>query len=152
MIGQVTEQMTEQMEGQKTELDAIKAKKQAASQLTEHPAEHPTEQNSGQISGRIKEQVSEQVKKQVSEQVKEQVIIQKSVADIEKAILKFCEKPKSRQEIQEYLGFKSRNNLIYRYIRPLLKKGKLELTIPDKPHSQNQKYTSKSIKKRKKSI
>ena len=61
---------------------------------------------------------TEQVSEQVKEQVKEQVIPQKPVADIEKAILNFDKKPKSHKEIQEYLGFKSRNNLIYRYIRP----------------------------------
>ena len=111
-----------------------------ASQHTEHPAVHPTEHVQKRTDKSTRGQMTEQVSEQVKEQVSEQVIIRKSAVDIEKAILNFCEKPKSRQEIQEYLGFKSRNNLIYRYIRPLLEKGKLKLTIPDKPHSQHQKY------------
>ncbi len=85
-------------------------------------------------------------------QVTGQVINQNSDSTIEKAIITFCKKPKSRKEIQEYLGLVSRSNFIEKYIRPLLSDGRLKMTIPDKPHSQNQKYISKSIKKRKKSI
>ena len=133
MIGQVTEQMTAQTEGQKTEVDAIKAKKQAASQLTEYPAEHPTEQTTGRISGRMAGQVADK----------------KTVADLGKAILSFCKKPKSRKEIQEYFSAFSKSYIIAKYINPLLKEGKLKMTIPDKPYSKNQKYITNSVKKKK---
>ena len=108
---QSTEQMTERTDGQKTELDTSKSNKQAAS----HTASQLTEQS--------------------TEQTTEQVIDKKTVADIEKAILIFCKNPKSRKEIQEYLG-KTRTVLMDNYIRPLLEKGKLELTKPDKPKSK----------------
>ncbi len=153
---QSTEQMTERTDGQKTELDTSKSNKQAAS----HTASQLTEQNSGRTDGQKTElnasksneqaasHTASQLTEQSTEQTTEQVIDKKTVADIEKAILIFCKNPKSRKEIQEYLG-KTRTVLMDNYIRPLLEKGKLELTIPDKPKSQNQKYITKSVKRRK---
>ena len=100
-------------------------------------------------NGKNTEQVSEQVKGQVTERTTWQAKVQKPVVDIEKAILNLCKKPKSRKEIQEYFGLSAKSNFIEKYIKPLLKVGKLNLTIPDKPSSKNQKYISKFVKKRK---
>ena len=58
------------------------------------------------------------------------------------AILEFCEVPKSGREIMEYIGIKHRPTFIYNYLKPLLYEGKLQMTIPDKPKSRNQKYIS----------
>ena len=46
-----------------------------------------------------------------------------------------------------FIGFADRTKFRRKYIRPLLEAGILELTIPDKPNSQNQKYrlTAKGI-------
>ena len=155
MTEQSTEQMTERTDGQKTELDTSKSNKQAAS----HTASQLTEQNSGRTDGQKTEltasksneqaasHTASQLTEQSTEQTTEQVIDKKTITDIEKAILIFCKNPKSRKEIQEYLG-KTRTVLMDNYIRPLLEKGKLELTIPDKPKSQNQKYITKSVKRR----
>ena len=140
---QSTEQITERTDGQKTELDTSKSNKQAAS----HTASQLTEQNSGRTDGQKTElnasksneqaasHTASQLTEQSTEQTTEQVIDKKTVADIEKAILIFCKNPKSRKEIQEYLG-KTRTVLMDNYIRPLLEKGKLELTKPDKPKSK----------------
>lgn len=38
------------------------------------------------------------------------------------------------------LGYKSNKTLKRDYIKPLLKSGKIAMTIPDKPTSKNQKY------------
>ena len=75
--------------------------------------------------------------------------VSKSVIDTEKAILNFCKKPKSRKEIQDYFSAFSKSYIIAKYINPLIKEGKLSLTIPDKPSSKNQKYITKSVKRRK---
>jgi len=47
--------------------------------------------------------------------------------------------PRSRLEIAEYLGLKSRSGHLYKAIDHLRNLDLLELTIPDKPKSGNQK-------------
>jgi ATP-dependent DNA helicase RecG len=39
-----------------------------------------------------------------------------------------------------FMGLSDRTKFRRKYIRPLLEAGILELTIPEKPNSQNQKY------------
>lgn len=60
----------------------------------------------------------------------------------EKKILDFCIKPRSKREIAEYLGYKTIKSIKLE-IEKLLADGKLEMTIPDKPRSRNQKYVFK---------
>ena len=55
-------------------------------------------------------------------------------------ILEFCREPKSVKEIMEYIGLKHRPTFVYDYLNPLLEKNKLQMTVPDKPKSRNQKY------------
>lgn len=57
-------------------------------------------------------------------------------------ILEFCKEPKSVKEIMEYIGLKHRPTFMYDYLKSLLKEGKLQMTIPDKPKSRNQKCPS----------
>ena len=57
-------------------------------------------------------------------------------------ILDFCKEPKSRKEIQEFLELKNRKYLTNNILRPLVKGNLLNLTMPDKPTSPNQKYCS----------
>ncbi len=63
----------------------------------------------------------------------------------DRKILAFClEEPKSRMEIQEYLGLKNRKSFVSSILNPLLD---LELLIPtsSSPYASNQKYyTNKS--------
>ena len=74
----------------------------------------------------------EQDKEQVKEQDKEQATIQD--------LIQFCSVPRSRKEIQEFMGLVGRRNFSEKYIKPLLSAGKIEMTVPDKPNSRNQKY------------
>lgn len=74
----------------------------------------------------------EQDKEQVKEQDKEQVTIQD--------LIQFCSIPRSRKEMQEFMGLVGRRNFSEKYIKPLLIAGKIEMTVPDKPNSRNQKY------------
>ncbi|WP_197051434.1 Fic family protein [Caloranaerobacter azorensis] len=57
-------------------------------------------------------------------------------------ILEFCKTPRSRSEIQDYIGIKSRRYFREKILNPLIKGGLLKLTIPDKPTSPKQKYYS----------
>lgn len=65
-----------------------------------------------------------------------------SQRDRTKEILEFCEIPRSRGEIQDFIGMKSRRFFSERVLNPLIKGGLLKLTIPDKPTSPKQKYYS----------
>ncbi len=108
----------------------------------------PKSKNTEQVSKQVTGQDAEQKSRQISGQMSGQITHEKSVADIERSILTFCKKPKSRKEIHEYISQFSKSNIIKSYINPLLKKGKLIMTIPDKPHSKNQKYITKSVRKK----
>ena len=70
-------------------------------------------------------------------QVIHQVI---ELSTVSKQILAFCTTPKSKKELAVFCGFKDLRNFTLKYINPLLESGQLEMTIPDKPKSRNQKY------------
>ncbi len=55
-------------------------------------------------------------------------------------LLEFCATPRTRQEMMEFMGLVDRKHFTERYLKPLLASGKLEMPIPDKPQSKNQKY------------
>lgn len=76
-------------------------------------------------------------REQDKEQVKEQVTIQ--------ALIQFCSIPRSRKEMQEFMGLAGRRNFSEKYIKPLLEAGKIEMTIPAKPNSRMQKYKKMNI-------
>ncbi|MBP1970831.1 ATP-dependent DNA helicase RecG [Virgibacillus natechei] len=76
---------------------------------------------------------SDQAGDQAGDQVSDQ-------DDRTKEILEFCQNPKSRSEIQEFLGIKSKRYFRANVINPLIKGGLIKLTIPDKPTSPKQKY------------
>ncbi len=62
---------------------------------------------------------------------------------IKERILKYCKEPRSKKEITEYLGYKDVHSIAKNHIRPLIKEGKLCMTLPEKPNSKNQKYVSR---------
>ena len=63
-------------------------------------------------------------------------------------VLELCKQPHSRKDILESIGFSNHFDNYKRYIEPMLEKQWLEMTIPDKPTSKNQKYktTKKGLK------
>ena len=62
------------------------------------------------------------------------------LTDTETRVLRFVEgQPKSRPEIADQLGLKSRSGHLYKAIDHLRNLGFIELTIPEKPQSKNQK-------------
>ena len=62
----------------------------------------------------------------------------------EKQILELCKTEKSLKEIAQHFGYKDVYKFKNNYINSLLEQNKLQMTIPDKPKSRNQKYVSKS--------
>ena len=82
----------------------------------------------------MQDKSTEQATEQVTEQVTEQ------------AVIEFCKTPKNTSEIMEYLGLKHREHFRSAILKPMIEKGLLELTIPDKPKSPKQKYKTKKHK------
>ena len=62
--------------------------------------------------------------------------------DLNKMIMDFCKEPKSVQEIMDYFGFKSRTSFRRKYLTPMIEDGSLNMTLPEKASSKNQKYYS----------
>ncbi len=84
-----------------------------------------------------------QVTEQVTVQDTVQVTMQAAMQDERiKKIIEFCKLPLSREDIQKHLKLKNRDYLRKYILLPLIQKGVLHLTIPDKPRSPNQKYYS----------
>lgn len=83
---------------------------------------------------------------QVSDQVSDQVIndAEKKMNAFER-ILVFCEKEKSKKEICEFMGYHNRTFFTRKYLMPLIQRGELQMTKPDKPNSRNQKYITTKI-------
>ena len=59
-------------------------------------------------------------------------------------VLAFCQTPRSRQEIADYLGVKTVFYAMSHYVQPLLQSGQLAMTIPESPKSRKQKFYSVS--------
>ena len=55
-------------------------------------------------------------------------------------LTEFCSIPRSKSEMMTHIGLTDSKNFRERYLVPLLNAGKIEMTIPDKPNSRNQKY------------
>lgn len=55
-------------------------------------------------------------------------------------LIEFMDVPRTRKELQEFLGYKSRNYLKDKILNPLIAAGKIDLTVLDKPKSPKQKY------------
>lgn len=58
----------------------------------------------------------------------------------QRELVAFCAEARTRDEMQKFLGLANRAYFRKAYLVPLLESGKLQMTIPDKPNSRNQKY------------
>lgn len=61
----------------------------------------------------------------------------------EEQILQLCKTEKSLKEIAQHFGYKDVYKFKNNYINKLIEQDKLQMTIPDKPKSRNQKYIIK---------
>jgi ATP-dependent DNA helicase RecG len=75
--------------------------------------------------------------KQVAGQVDSQVAGQDDRAE---KLLECCNMPKTRREMQEFVGMASREHFNKAILLLLLESRKLIITFPDKPNSRKQKY------------
>ena len=66
---------------------------------------------------------------------------QSNILTPQEKVFEFCKSPKSVVEIADMLGVNDRRWVRKKYIAPFIG-SKLQMTIPDKPNSQNQKYIS----------
>lgn len=57
-------------------------------------------------------------------------------------LLHFCAIPRTRREIAEFLGIRSVPYAVTTYVTPLVEKGLLTLSLPEKPRSPKQRYTT----------
>lgn len=62
----------------------------------------------------------------------------------DRGLLAFCETPRSRQEIVEYLAIASSQYALRKYLDPLIVADKIGLTDPAHPRSRSQKYYTKT--------
>ena len=70
-----------------------------------------------------------------TEQVREQVTVQ-----VEKLMTSLGNETLSAKELLERMGLKHRPTFAAMYLRPALELGLIEMTVPDKPNSNKQKY------------
>ncbi len=64
-------------------------------------------------------------------------------ADKNNDLLTFCKVPRTRTEITQFLGLETNYYVMQNHILPLVREGKLEMTIPNKPKSKNQRFVAK---------
>ncbi|HEY9054248.1 MAG TPA: ATP-binding protein, partial [Rectinemataceae bacterium] len=82
--------------------------------------------------------VTPQVTPQVTPHVTPHVVGERALS-----ILRFCEEPRTREEIQKMLGIKDRKYFRTTILQGLLDSGALKMTLPNKPRSINQKYVTR---------
>jgi ATP-dependent DNA helicase RecG len=55
-------------------------------------------------------------------------------------LLAFLAAPRTREEMQQFVGLTDRKHFREKVLKPLLDSGQIEMTMPDKPTSRLQKY------------
>ncbi len=63
--------------------------------------------------------------------------------EIKQKVLKYCEEPKTSEEIMKYTGIKTKSVLSRKIIQPLTLSGKLDYTNKNSVNAKNQKYITK---------
>jgi predicted HTH transcriptional regulator len=96
----------------------------------------------GQVTGQVTDQATDQVTDQVSGQATGQVSGQATgqVKEGIRRVLYVINEELKTSEIMAILDLKHREYFRDNYLLPAIEEGYLELTIPDKPSSPNQKY------------
>ena len=61
-----------------------------------------------------------------------------------KQLTAFCRTPRSRAEIIAHIGLASGQYALKHYLEPLLECGAIQMTLPDKPKSEYQRYLTKA--------
>jgi predicted HTH transcriptional regulator len=166
-ILQVTPQETDQAPPQETDQATPQVTDQASDQATIQviDSHQAAIQETDQVTLQLTDQVIPQVTVQIIPQDTDQVAITPQVIDRfikqkgpskrdqakgikYKQLIDFCHIPQDMNDMMEYLRHSDRKHFRRNYINPLLEKGLLSMTFPDKPNHQEQKYvTTKKGKK-----
>jgi ATP-dependent DNA helicase RecG len=77
-----------------------------------------------------------------SSQDTSQVSSQDTSQDVFDKIITFCKTARTKNEICDFLNMSKSSYFNKKYLYPLIERGDIVLTIPDKPNSKNQKYVS----------
>lgn len=81
---------------------------------------------------------SDQANDQAGDQATQ--IIEREINDKTIAVLEGLNEPKKRKDILDYIGLKNHSDNRVKYLDPLVNLGWIEMTIPEKPTHQDQKY------------
>lgn len=65
-----------------------------------------------------------------------------SGSEVTRKLLQFCATPRSRREIADFLGLSSVTYAIRTHVNPLVEQGLIQLSLPHKPKSPHQQYTT----------
>lgn len=79
---------------------------------------------------------------------KEETKIKSKIDGIFLKVLNYCIQPKTRGEIFKHIERYNNNRNFNNYIKPIVEVGWLKLTLPNKPTSKNQMYSTAKIAKR----
>lgn len=72
----------------------------------------------------------------------ERVIVEETEMSDYRDLIMFCKVPRTRKEICDYLGLNSITYAMQTHVMPLVEKGIIKLSIPDKPKSPKQLFYS----------
>lgn len=81
---------------------------------------------------------SDQANDQAGDQAAQ--IIEREINDKTIVVLEGLNEPKKRKDILDYIGLKNHSDNRVKYLDPLVNLGWIEMTIPEKPTHQDQKY------------
>lgn len=65
----------------------------------------------------------------------------------EQELLEFCIEPRTAHEIKDFLSLETINQTNWRFLRPLVKQGKLNFTTPDDPDKVYQMYLTAGVER-----
>ncbi len=97
-----------------------------------------TRQATGQATGQADEETTRQATHQATRQATRQA--DEEVAETIRRVVLVLNGEMKRVEIQEKLGLKDRENFVLNYLTPALNSVYIEMTIPDVPTHQEQRY------------
>ena len=140
--GQATGQASGEVTRQATRQANVEVNVEATGQGSGEVIEEVTRQATEQATGQATEQATGQATGQAAEEVPE---------PIKRVVLVLIDEMK-RAEIQDLLGLRHRENFVLNYLNPSLESAYIEMTIPETPTHQEQRYrlTDKGIALKKK--
>jgi ATP-dependent DNA helicase RecG len=107
-----------------------------SNQVSNQEGDQVNDNDSDQFGDNDSNQVNNQVSKQESDNDNDN----DNDNDITISLLALCIKPQKREEMFNHIGLKYHTDSFKRHIEPLLSKGWIAMTLPEKAQSKNQKY------------